>query len=168
MTKAVWSGIVVAILLVVLFSTNVFAQTTATANVTATAAVAAKARLEITGAVAFADADPETVATIDASSALDVTVRARTGPAETVTLTVIAGDDLKTAASDVIAINNLTWTVTGAGFAGGTASKAAAQSVGSWTGSGTRSGTQSYKLTNSWAYATGNYSVTLTYTLSAP
>ena len=168
MTKAVWSGIVaIAILLVVLFSTNVFAQTTATANVTATAAVAAKARLEIVGAVAFADADPETVATIDAS-ALDVTVKARTGPAETVTLTVIAGDDLKTAAADVIAINNLTWTVTGGGFAGGTASKAAAQSVGSWTGSGTRTGTQTYRLTNSWAYATGNYSVTLTYTLTAP
>jgi hypothetical protein len=167
MTKAVWSGIVaVVVLIVMLFATNVFAQT-ATANVTATATVAAKARLEITGVVAFADADPETVPSISAS-ALDVTVKARTGPSAAVTLTVVAGDDLKTAANDIIGIANLTWTAGGSGFVAGTSNKTVAQSVGSWTGPGTRSGTQTYHLANSWAYATGSYSVTLTYTLTAP
>ena len=46
--------------------------------------------------------------------------------------------------------------------------KAAAQSLGSWTGSGNRAGTQTYKLANSWSYATGAYSTSVTYTLTAP
>lgn len=168
MTKAVWSGIVgVTLLFVFLFSAGAFAQQTATANINATATVNAKARLDITGAVAFADADPETTPTIN-SAPLDVTVRARTSPAGNVTLTVLASGDLQNAGGDIITIDNITWTATGAGFAAGTASSAAAQSVGSWNGSGTRNGTQTYRLANSWAYATGNYSVTLTYTLTAP
>ncbi len=166
MTKAVWGGIVaVAILLMVLFSTNVFAQTTATSNVTATATIAAKARLDITGAVAFADADPETVATID-SAPIDLSVKARTGAAENVTLTVVASGNL-TSGGQSIPIGNLTWTSTGDSTVSGTAATTA-QSVGSWTGSGTRAVAQTYKLTNSWAYATGTYTVTLTYTLTAP
>jgi hypothetical protein len=166
MTKAVWSGVVaIALVLLVLFSTNVFAQTTTTATVTATAAVAAKARLEITGAVAFADADPETTTEISASP-LDVVVKARTGPAQNVTLTVVANGDLLSG-TQAIPIANLTWAATGTNFVPGTASTAA-QSVGSWTGSGTRTGTQTYRLANSWAYATGNYTVILTYTLTAP
>jgi hypothetical protein len=168
MTKAVWSGVVaVVFLLVVLFSTNVFAQQTATATVNASAAVNAKAKLTITGSVAFADADPDATPTISAT-ALDITVKARTSPGGSVTLTVVATDDLKTAANDIIAISNLTWTVTGAGFSGGTSNTTVEQSVGSWTGPGTRNGTQTYQLTNSWAYATGNYTTTLTYTLTAP
>lgn len=168
MTQTNFSRVAAAAAIAVLFSSaGLFAQETASAAINATATVAAKARLEVVGAIAFADADPETTAVINAAP-LDVTVKARTAPSETVTLTVVAGDDLKTAADDVIGINNLTWTATGSGFVAGTSNKAVAQSVGSWTGSGTRNGTQTYRLTNSWAYATGSYSVTLTYTLTAP
>jgi hypothetical protein len=167
MMKAVWSSVVAsAVLTLVLFSTTVQAQQQATANVTATATVAAKARLDVTGAVAFADADPETTPVIDASP-IDVTVRARTSPSETVTLTVVADGDFVSVESQIIPIANLSWTAGGAGFAAGTASTAAV-SVGSWSGPGTRNGTQTYRLVNSWAYATGTYSVTLTYTLTAP
>jgi hypothetical protein len=168
MTKAVWSGVVaVVFLLVMLFSTNLFAQTTATATVNASAAVNAKAKLTIAGSVAFADADPDGTPTISAT-ALDIAVKARTSPSGNVTLTVVASGDLKNATNDVISISNLTWVVTGAGFAPGTSNTTVEQSVGSWTGSGNYSGTQTYRLANSWAYATGNYSTTLTYTLTAP
>jgi hypothetical protein len=166
MMKAVWNGVVAAAVLLVPFSTAVHAQIQATANVTATATVAAKARLDVTGAVAFADADPETTTVIDASP-INVTVRARTSPSETVTLTVIADGDLVNLDSQIIPIANLSWTAGGTGFVPGTASTAAV-SVGSWSGPGTRTGTQTYRLVNSWAYATGTYSVTLTYTLTAP
>jgi hypothetical protein len=167
MMKAVWNGVVAsAVLTFVLFSATLQAQQQATANVTATATVAAKARLDVTGAVAFGDADPETVLFIDASP-IDVTVKARTAPSETVTLTVEADGDFENADLQVIPIANLTWLAGGTGFIAGTASTAAV-SVGSWTGPGTRNGTQTYRLANSWAYATGSYSVQLTYTLTVP
>jgi hypothetical protein len=167
MMKAVWSGVIAsAVLSVGLFSTALQAQQQATASVTATATVAAKARLDLTGAVAFADADPETVTLINAAP-INVTVKARTGATETVTLTVVADGDFVNAASDVIPIANLSWLAGGTGFVAGTASTSAV-SVGSWTGSGTRNGTQTYRLVNSWTYAPGSYSVELTYTLTAP
>ena len=96
-----------------------------------------------------------------------MTVDARTSTAGAVTLTVVAGDDLKSG-TDAISIDNLTWTATGTGFSDGTMNKTTPQSVGSWTGSGTRTGTVTYKLANSLNYATGNYSATLTYTLTSP
>jgi len=40
--------------------------------------------------------------------------------------------------------------------------------VGSWSASGSPSGTQTLSLPNSWTYATGTYTVTLNYTLTAP
>jgi hypothetical protein len=168
MMKAVWSGVVAtAVLSVILFSATLQAQQqVATANVTATATVAARARLEVTGAVAFADADPDDTTVIDASP-LSVIVKARTAPGDTVTLTVEADGDFENATAQVIPIGNLSWLAGGTGFVPGTASTTAV-SVGSWTGPGTRNGTQTYRLANSWAYATGSYSVELTYTLTAP
>ena len=165
MTRLIKHGFGAAAI-VLLSSSAVLAQQTATASVTATANVAAKARLDVTGAVAFVDADPETTPILSAA-ALNITVKARTGNTETVTLTVAADDDLTEAGGATIGISNLSWQVTGAGFAAGTAATTDV-SVGSWTGSGSHSGTQTYRLANSWAYATGNYSVTLTYTLTAP
>ena len=47
-------------------------------------------------------------------------------------------------------------------------SQTAAQRVASWVSSGSWTGTQTYGLLNSWTYATGTYSTTLTYTLTAP
>ena len=167
MTKAVWGVLAVGFIISVPFSSTAYAQATASVNVTATATVAAKARLEVNGVIAFADADPQTTPLIS-SAALDVVVKARTSPTETVTLTVLAGDDFIGPNSQIIPIANLAWSAGGGGFVAGTASKAAAQSVGSWTGSGERSGTQTYNLTNSWNYGIGVYTVTLTYTLTAP
>ena len=166
MTKAVWTAFLSAAALCV--STSVFAQATDAATVNVSATVAAKAKLTIAGGpVSFPDADPTATPVISAS-ALTIDVKARTSASGSVTLTALASDDLKTAGSDVITINNLTWTVSGAGFVAGTMSKSSAQSVGTWTGSGSPSGSQTLKLANSWSYATGSYSTTVTYTLTAP
>jgi hypothetical protein len=166
MSKAVWSGVLTAAA-VLLFAGHANAQATDTASVTVSATVNAKAKLTMGSTTAsFADADPDVTPLLSAS-AISVDVKARTTAAGSVTLTVLASDDLSTG-SDAIAISNLTWTVTGTNFAAGTMSKTAAQSLGSWTGGGTQSGTQTYKLVNSWSYKTGSYSTTITYTLTAP
>lgn len=165
MKRVIWNAVGAAA--IVLFSSAVVsAQQTATASVTATAVVAAKARLEVSGAVAFADADPDVTPTLSAS-ALNIAVKARTTNNGSVTLTVAADGNLEEPGGGSIGISNLDWTVTGTGFAAGTAATTAV-SVGTWTGPGAHNGTQTYRLVNSWAYATGSYSVTLTYTLTAP
>ncbi len=166
MKKAVWSGIVAAAALFFL-ATSAYAQATATGTIGVTATVSARAKLALgTASVTFADADPDTTPTLS-SGAITVDVKARTSAAGTVTLTVLANQDL-TSGSDVIPITDLTWTVTGAGFVAGTGNKVTAQTVGSWTGSGAPSGTHTLSLPNSWTYKTGSYVATLTYTLTAP
>jgi hypothetical protein len=63
----------------------------------------------------------------------------------------------------------LSWTGSGTGFvAGPTTMTNANQSAASWTGAGNRSGTQSFSLANSWSYAVGTYTATITYTLTSP
>jgi hypothetical protein len=150
----------------VLLSSTVSAQQTATATVTATANVAAKARLDVTGAVAFADADPDVTTQLTAA-ALNIAVKARTGNGQPVLLTVVAGGNFVEPGGASIGIANLDWIVSGTGFVAGTAALTDV-TLGSWSGSGNRTGTQTYRLVNSWAYDTGSYSVTLTYTLTAP
>jgi hypothetical protein len=155
MTKAVWSAITTAAVTVVfsaLSATTAYAQATAPGTVNVQVNVAAKAKLTLGSAsLVF----------------LSVDVKARTAPAGSVTLTVLASGDLVNGTAN-IAVTNLAWTTLGAGFVAGASNKTTAQSVGSWTGSGTRTGSQIYTLPNSWAYATGTYSVTLNYTLTAP
>jgi excisionase family DNA binding protein len=169
MKKAVWSGVVVAAGFL-MASSSAFAQTTGTVTVTANVAARAKLQLNNSNAavqshsISFNDADPDTTANLT-SAPFNVDVKARVPGGGVVNLTVAAGGDL-TSGSDTIAINNLSWAGTGA-MAGGTANTAA-QTVGNWTGSGHRQGTQTYALVNSWAYATGNYTATLTYTLTTP
>jgi hypothetical protein len=166
MRKAVWSGVLSAAA-IFLMSSQAFAQATDTASVTVSATVAAKAKLTLGSAtVSFADANPDVTPLLSAT-ALSVDVKARTSTSGSVTLTVLAADDLSTG-TDTIGIANLTWTATGTNFAPGTMSKTTAVSVGSWTGPGTQSGTQTYKLVNSWSYVTGSYSASITYTLTAP
>jgi hypothetical protein len=136
---------------------------------TVNATVSARASLSI-GQVAihFVDADPDGTPSISATeNPVSVTAKVRTGSATTATLTHLAGGDL-VSGSDNIAIGNVTWTVTGAGYQAGTMNKSTAQTAGSWTGSGNRSGTFSYFLANSWNYATGSYTASSTYTLTAP
>lgn len=145
----------------------VAAPATTTSTVTVSATVSATAKLVLGAAtVSFPDADPD-VSPLLSAPAITVDAKGKTSTSGNITLTVVASDDLKSG-SDVIGISNLTWTATGTGYSAGTMSKASGQTLGSWTGSGAFSGTQTYKLANSWSYATGSYSTTLTYTLTAP
>jgi hypothetical protein len=148
--------------------TSSFAQTVVNAPpFTVTANVNAKAKLALgVASISFADADPDTDPTLTAT-AFTVDVKARTTANAAVSLTVLAGGDLLSG-TDVIPIGNLTWAATGTGFSAGTSNKVTAQTVGGWTGSGNQAGSQTYSLLNSWAYATGIYTATLTYTLTVP
>jgi len=139
-----------------------------TANLTVGATVSATAKLSLGAAsISFPDADPDTTPSIPATAALSVVAKGKTGTGSNITLTMLAGDDLKSG-SDTIAITNVSWTASGAGFVAGTMSKAAAQSVGSWANSGNRSGSMSFSLVNNWTYAVGSYSATAVFTLTAP
>ncbi|HSL24367.1 MAG TPA: hypothetical protein VK886_22725 [Vicinamibacterales bacterium] len=139
------------------------------ASLSVSAVVSARAKLTLSiGAISFPDADPDLTPTINASEGpVTVDTKTKTGTSGAVTLTVVAGADL-TSGSDTIPAANLRWTAGGAGFTTPGAMSTTAQTLASWTGSGTRSGVQSYSLNNSWAYATGNYTMTITYTLTAP
>jgi len=119
-------------------------------------------------ALSFPDADPDTVPLIAAAGgAITVTAKARASLSATVTLTVLAADDLRSGV-DTIPASALTWIGSGAGFVNGTVSRATPQVVASWTGSGIRTGTQTYRFQNSWSYRTGTYTVSLVYTLVSP
>jgi hypothetical protein len=161
------SAVVLLILAGVTALTARAAVDTKTATITATVNAAATLTLGA-NTVTFANASPTASPSIAATeNAISVTVEARTSTAGSVTLTVLAADDLKSG-SDVIDINNVTWTATGSGFVDGTLNKTTGQSVGSWTGPGTHTGTLSYFLANSFSYPTGSYTATITYTLTAP
>jgi hypothetical protein len=169
MRKAVWSGVLAAFG-VLMVTTSAFAQAaTASGTVTVNANINPKAKLTLgAAAISFPDLDPDAAPSLAATAALTIDVKARTAANATVSLTVQSGDDLKSG-TDTIGIDKLTWTGSGTGFAGaGTSNKTTAQTVVSFQNSGTTTGTQSYALANSWTYATGSYSATLTYTLTAP
>jgi hypothetical protein len=163
--------IVVAVLVVACITWAIAAGWAATDQKTLTvnATVADKAKLTLgVAAIDFASADPDATPSIAAAeNPVTVTVKANTSSSSTVTLTVQADGDLLGSGSDSIAIANVTWTASGAGFAAGTMNTAPV-SAGSWTGSGNRSGTFSYFLANSWAYPKGSYTQTVVYTLTAP
>ena len=139
------------------------------AEVSIIAPLASSAQLSITpSSLNFPNADPDTVPSIPANeNPVTVTANAQTSGNKTVTLSVIAHGDL-ISGSNTIPIGNVTWTATGSGFQAGTMSKTTPQTAGSWRRSGNRTGTFSFFLKNSWSYATGNYTQTVTYTLTAP
>jgi hypothetical protein len=154
---------VVAVLLVA--GTVAYAATD-TKVVTVNAAVSATAKLTLSAlTVNFPDADPDLTPTITVAP-ITVTASGKCAKGNNVTLTVQAGGPL-TSGTDTIAISNITWAVTGAGYAAGTMASASAVSLGSWLNSGSYVGTQTYSLANSWAYATGAYTTAVTYTLTA-
>jgi hypothetical protein len=166
MRKTLWKVGLTTAAVVLLSSSSAYAQL-ATETIQANAVVGARGRITLTGAINFADADPLLSPTIDAAP-LTVQALARVAVGAGVSLTVQAGGNF-ISGTDSIAIDNLTWATAGAGFtATGTMSSATAQPVGSWTGPGAHNGTQTYTLANDWAYAPGNYVVTLTYTLTSP
>jgi hypothetical protein len=139
------------------------------ANVAVTFVVDARATLTLsTATLTFPNSDPDTVLQIPASQGpVAITAKGRTAPGNQIILSVLASDDFRSG-MNVIPINALTWTASGAGFIGGTMSRTLAQRVALFNTCGVFAGTQTYALANSWTYATGSYGVTLTYTLSAP
>jgi hypothetical protein len=139
-----------------------------TQNATLNASINGLARLSLSSAaLTFPDADPDTVPSIQASQGpITLTAKARTSLNGTITLTVQASDHLRSGI-DVIPASNITWVTSGTGFSNGTLSAATAQIVAAWTGSGVRMGTQTFFFRNLWSYATGTYTLTMTYTLSA-
>ena len=139
-----------------------------TQNATLNASINGLARLSLSSAaLTFPDADPDTVPSIQASQGpITLTAKARTSLNGTITLTVQASDHLRSGV-DVIPASNITWVAGGAGFSNGTLSASTAQIVAAWTGSGVRTGTQTFFFRNLWSYATGTYTLTMTYTLSA-
>ncbi len=155
-------------LLLVLLATGVVPVAAQTDTATLNASINGLARLSLsTFTLSFPDADPDTVANIPASQGpLTITAKARTSVNGAVTLTVMATDQLRSGLNTIPA-SNITWTVSGSGFSSGTLSAASAQTVAGWTGSGVRTGTQSFFFRNLWSYATGTYTLTMTFTLSA-
>jgi len=140
-------------------------------TLTVSATVSATAKLTLSAAtLTFPDTDPDTGGGLisPTEGAITVTAKGKTSAAGNITLVVASDGDL-ISGTDSIPIGALRWTGAGAGYvAGPTTMTNADQSVGSWTGSGSYVGTNTFTLTNSWAYMTGNYGATLTYTLTAP
>jgi len=143
------------------------AQTSRTA--TLVAAVDSLAKLSLSAlTISFPDSDPDTVPQVQASGGpVTVVARARAGPGAQVTLTVTAQDDLRSG-TDVIPASAVTWAATGPGFADGTLAAGVAQTAGAWGNAGQHTGTLTFRLANAWTYAAGQYSMTMTFTLSAP
>lgn len=167
MRKTLWKVGLTTAAVVLLSSSSAYAQL-ATANINATAVVGARGRITLTGAIAFPDTDPFGNPTINAAP-LGVQALARVAVGAGVSLTVQAGGNFTSGATDTIPIGNLSWsTAGGAGFNATGTMGTTAQPVGSWTGPGAHNANQTYTLMNDWAYAPGNYTVQLTYTLTSP
>lgn len=139
-----------------------------TQNATLNASINGLARISVSSAaLTFPDSDPDTVPSIQASQGpITLTAKARTSLNGTITLTVSASDDLRSGINTIPA-SNITWVASGTAFNNGTLSASTAQIVAAWTGSGERTGTQTFFFRNLWSYATGTYTLTMTYTLSA-
>jgi hypothetical protein len=157
-----------SLLVLLLLAAAVVPADAQTDTATLNASINGLARLSLsTFTVSFPDADPDTVPNIPASQGpVTITAKARTSVNGGVTLTVLATDQLRSGLNTIPA-SNITWTVSGSGFSNGTLSAASAQTVAGWTGSGVRTGTQSFFFKNLWSYATGTYTLTMTFTLSA-
>lgn len=141
---------------------------TATSTLTINAQINAYAKLSLdTPTITFDDSgiDPDNIKTISSNPAtVGITAKVKTGSSSTATLTCLADKDFDSA----IPVSAVTWTSGSTGYVSGTMSKSQAQTVASRTGSGDLSGSITPAMATSWNYPTGNYSVTVTYTLTAP
>ena len=136
---------------------------------TLSANVGTFAKLTVSSAsVSFPEADPDAIPQIPAlGGPLVITAKSRATPNAQVVLSVQATDDLRSGVT-VIAASNITWTVSGGGFVPGTLSTSSPVTVATWTGSGIRNGSQQLYFRNLWTHPTGTYTLSMTYTLSAP
>lgn len=152
---------------VLLAQSAVWAQL-ANQNLTVQATLAQRASINLSVAtLTFPDADPAAQPTLTAP-VLTVQARARVAPGTNLALTVLAGGDFTGVGGATIPATDISWTVTGAGYAAGALSTVTPQGLGTFTGPGSHNGTQTYSMPNSWTYAPDTYSMTVTYTLSAP
>ena len=137
------------------------------ADVNANSTCSAQLTINMTS-INFPNANPGAVSMVPANeNPVAVTASVQIDDASTATLTALAGGDL-ISGSDTIAINTVSWTATGGGLLPGIMNKVTPVLAGSWTSSGTYTGAFSFFMANSWSYATGNYSQTVTYTVTAP
>jgi len=116
--------------------------------------------------LSFPSADPDLTPEIPAlENPISVSVRVR-GASTTITdLTANAAGNL-ISGSDIIPIDRVRWTAAGQGFVSGNLEAYDPQLVGQWFGKRTdATGTLSFRLQNSWQYATGFYSQVVVYTL---
>jgi hypothetical protein len=126
-----------------------------------------------TTSITFPSANPDLATSVAATqNPVGVTASVQIDDQSTVTLTALAGGDL-VSGGNTISINNVTWTATGSGdnnsgLIAGNMNKSTPVLAGSWTQSGTYTGAFSFFLANSWSYAPGTYSQTVTYTITAP
>lgn len=136
-------------------------------NLTINATVASRAKFTISPTtINFADADPDVVPSIAADSPVAVSVKIRATAVGASTLDAISTDLID--GGSTISIGNVDWTSTGdPEFAGGTLATAS-QTIGNFTGSGNFNSTFDFTLANSWAYEVGNYTGTVSYTLTTP
>ena len=117
--------------------------------------------------ISFPDADPDETPSIAANSTVGVRVRVRGNAGRNWRLTHLASGDL----SPSIPISNISWAVTPQPpFIDGTMSRTVAQIAAQGVGNldPARTGIFTYRIANLWSYNTGNFSVTTTFTLSAP
>jgi hypothetical protein len=155
------------VLIATVLAPPAMAQETATATMNVTVSTMAKLTVS-TATLTCPDANPDLSPQVAAlQGALSISAKARSTDGSQVVLTIQAADDLRSGLQ-VIPASAISWTVTGAGFAPGTLSKASPVTLGQWSGSGSRSGTQTLLFQNLWTYATGTYTCTLTYTLTGP
>ncbi len=115
----------------------------------------------------FPSSDPDTVPVISAAP-VRVTYLVLAPAGRPWTITVLAGGALVSGAS-TIPISNVSWIATPSPpFRNGTLSTVA-QTLA--TGAGTallQQGDVTFRLTNSWNYTVGNYTQTVTFTLTSP
>ncbi len=132
--------------------------------------IGARAKLTVSpSTINFPDADPTLVPLVAATeNPVVVTVKIRKDPSAAVTATLVCQGGPLVSGGDTIASSNITWTAAGTGFTGGTLNSATPQTVGSWSASGSYAGNLVFRLNNLWSYATGTYTGSITYTLTAP
>jgi hypothetical protein len=145
---------------------------TSTANVTLSATISSSASLTLSNTtVTFngGELPPSAMAAAENGTAT-VNATFRTASTAPATLKVQASGDLVDGNLDTISITNVKSSATGDSFflSGPiTWSKSAGVTVGSGQ-SGNYNGAFTWTLDNSWSYATGTYTSSATYTLSAP
>jgi hypothetical protein len=140
-----------------------------TQTVTLSTNIATRAKLIFrSSAVSFSSANPDSVPSVPANiNPVSVISSARTGSSQSANLTCLASGDLISGTS-AIAIKNISWKATGAGYQPGVMNSLTSQNSGTWIGPGQYTGTFSYFLANSWSYTIGDYTTSVNYTLTIP